>query len=295
MPELPDVLLYRDTLRRFIVGRNITAVHVKSPFLVRSFDPPIEEATGRWVHSVDHLGKRLLIELQPELYLVIHLMIAGRFQWKKPGIKPKAKKELMAISFDEGTLMLTEEGHKHRASLFVEGQREAALAHDPGGIDVLSCSLDVFQERLVAENRTLKRALTNPRMFSGIGNAYSDEILLDARLSPIKLTQRLNDDEHLRLYESTQRVLREWIDRLQRQTGDKFPKRVTAFRPEMGAHGKYGEPCPQCQRPIQRIVYANNETNYCAKCQTDGKILADRSLSRLLKDDWPRDIDSWEI
>lgn len=294
MPELPDVSLYCNALSRELVGRRIEGVVVKSPFLIRSFEPPIEDIVAREVEAVDHIGKRIRIKLDPELYIVIHLMIAGRFQWKEAGKKPTTKRDLMAIAFEHGTLMITEAGHKHRASLHLEQCLEDSLAHDPGGIDIMTCSYEAFEAGLTKENRTLKRALTNARIFSGIGNAYSDEILLRARLSPIKWTSKLDADERKRLFEATQEVMNEWIERLLSQAGSKFPSKVTAFRPEMGAHGKFGQPCPQCGSPIQRIVYADNETNYCATCQNNGKVLADRSLSRLLKDDWPRDIESWE-
>lgn len=295
MPELPDVLLYCDALRRFVVGHPVRQVVVRSPFVIRSIDPPLEAIEGSCPASVSHLGKRLCLGFENGVYLVIHLMIAGRLHWKKPATRPSAKRDLVAFHFDHGTLMLTEAGHKHRASIHVEPSREAALAHDPGGVDVMTCSFEDFEQEISAENRTLKRALTNPRRFCGIGNAYSDEILWHAKLSPIKLTNRLTPEEKQRLWLETRKTMELWIARLLKQTGDSFPTKVTAFRPEMEVHGKCGTCCSRCQHPIQQIVYADNETNYCAACQNDGVVLADRSLSRLLKRDWPRRIEDWEL
>ncbi len=291
MPELPDVVIYIEALERFIGGAVIDGIELRSPFLVRSFEPDLREAQGKKVLGFRRLGKRIAWELEGEVYLVFHLMIAGRFHWKKPGVRPRGKIDLLAVHFASGTLMLTEASQKKRASLHVV-QHESALAeHQPPGLEVLEADESEFRNALLSENHTLKRALTDPRLFSGVGNAYSDEILHTARLSPVKWTSRLDDAEVKRLYEATQTCLSEWIDRLRAEVGDGFPEKVTAFRPEMAVHGKFGKPCPVCETPVQRIVYAANETNYCPRCQTNGKMLADRSLSRLLKDDWPKSID----
>ena len=288
MPELPDITIYLEALRPRIVGRPLRAIRVASPFLVHTFDPPIEAAHGKTVGQLRRLGKRIAIGLDDELWLVMHLMIAGRLHWKSPGAKLSGKHNLAAFDFDEGTLVLTEAGAKRRAALhLVRGQNELAR-HDPGGIDVMEADAAAFRAALCRENHTLKRALADPRVFSGIGNAYSDEILHRARLSPFAQTKKLADDEIKRLSSATQTVLQEWIDRLRDEAGDGFPEKVTAFRPQMAVHGRYGKPCPDCGAPVQRIRYAANETNYCPGCQTDGKILADRSLSRLLRDDWPK-------
>lgn len=265
--------------------------------MLRTFDPPVDAAEGKRVVSVERLGKRILLGLEPDLFLVVHLMIAGRLLWKAAGTKPKGKIDLASFDFgDAGVLVLTEASPKKRASLHVLRGREALAAHDRGGIDVLRCSLAEFGAVLTGENRTLKRRLTDPRAFSGIGNAYSDEILHAARLSPVKLTGSLKSEEIGRLHESTVRVLQDWIKRLRAEFANRFPGvgEITAFRPEFAVHGKYGKPCPVCGSPVQRIVHAENETNYCATCQTGGKVLADRSLSRLLKEDWPRTIEEWE-
>ena len=294
MPELPDILLYLDALERFVVGRRIERVELRSPFLVRTFEPVLNSAAGRKVLGLHRLGKRIVWELEGELFLVFHLMIAGRFHWKKPGAKPRAKADLAAFHFEHGTLMLTEASPKKRASLHVLQGAAGLAEHMRGGLEVLECSADEFRGALLRENHTLKRALADPRLFSGIGNAYSDEILHAAGLSPVKLTSRLNEEEVARLFAAVQSTLRTWIERLQEQTGEAFPEKVTAFREGMAVHGRFKQPCPVCGTPIQRIVYAENETNYCPRCQTGGKLLADRSLSRLLRDDWPKTVEESE-
>lgn len=291
MPELPDVTVYVESLERFIVKQTIQAVSVRSPFLVRTFEPAVDDAVGKSVLGVRRIGKRILWELDDNLYFVIHLMVTGRFHWKKPETRPTRKVDLAAFNFTNGTLLLTEAGKKKRASLHVIRGINGLAEFDRGGLDVMTCSEQEFAERLTSENHTLKRSLTDPTLFDGIGNAYSDEILHTARLSPLKWTSRLTGEEISRLFLCTQSTLQAWIDRLRDQTGNKFPEKVTAFRPEMAVHGRFDQPCPDCGNPVQRIVYADNETNYCAACQTDGKVLADRSLSRLLKDDWPKSID----
>jgi formamidopyrimidine-DNA glycosylase len=297
MPELPDVELYLSALRPRIVGRKLERVRLFSPFVLRSFEPPLASVNGETVTGLRRLGKRIVFELGGNLFVVIHLMIAGRFQWWEPpktDAKPGGRIALAAFDFEHGTLGFTEASKKKRASLYVVRGEEALREHDPGGLDPLSVGLEDFRAALTRENHTVKRTLTDPRVFSGIGNAYSDEILHRAKLSPLKWTTRLEDDEIERLYAATGAVLREWVERLRAETGDAFPTKVTAFRPEMAVHGKYREPCPVCGAPVQRIVYAENEANYCARCQTQGKVLADRSLSQLLKDDWPRTLEDWE-
>jgi formamidopyrimidine-DNA glycosylase len=294
MPELPDILLYLHALRPRIVGHHIRAVRVASPFLLRSVDPPLSSVEGRRIVGLHRLGKRIAIEAEDEVFLVFHLMIAGRFRWKDPGARIPGKVGLLALDFDHGTLILTEAGSKRQASLHVVQGRDALARHDPGGLEVLDSDLAGFAAALRRDNHTLKRALTDPHLFSGIGNAYSDEILHAARLSPFKQTATLSDEEVRRLFEATRRTLTQWIDRLQRETGDVFPEKVTAFRGGMAVHGRYGQPCPDCGSPVQRIVYASNEANYCASCQTGGRLLADRSLSRLLREDWPRTLDELE-
>jgi formamidopyrimidine-DNA glycosylase len=294
LPELPDVTVYLEALERRIVGVTLERVRLLTPFLLRSVDPPLSAVTGKRVTGLRRLGKRLVIALEDDLFLVIHLMIAGRLHWKAAGAKPPGKIGLAAFDFSNGTLLLTEAGTKRRASLEVVRGEAALRALDPGGLEVMTAGFEAFREALVAENHTLKRTLTDPRVFSGIGNAYSDEIFHRARLSPVKLTQSLDDDEARRLYESTRTVLTEWIERLRAEAGEGFPEGVTAFRPDMAVHGRYGKPCPVCGAPVQRIVYAENETNYCARCQTGGRMLADRSLSRLLHSDWPKTLDEWE-
>jgi formamidopyrimidine-DNA glycosylase len=288
MPELPDITIYIEALQRRIAGRRLERVRINSPFLLRTFEPPLEAAGGKRVLELRRLGKRIAIGLEDELWLVLHLMIAGRLQWKAPGAQLAGKYNLAAFDFENGTLVLTEAGAKRRAALYLVGGHDALGEHDPGGIDVLSATLDDFAAVLRQENHTLKRALTDPRLLSGIGNAYCDEILHRARLSPLVMTPKLRSDEIERLFAAARDVLAEWIDRLRSQTGAAFPRNVTAFREEMAVHGRYGKPCPACGAPVQRIRYADNETNYCPGCQTGGRILADRSLSRLLKDDWPR-------
>jgi formamidopyrimidine-DNA glycosylase len=294
VPELPDVELYISALKPRIVGQTIRAIRLATPFLLRSVDPPLTAVQGRTVTGVSRLGKRIVVEMEGELFLVIHLMIAGRFRWKTPGTKVPGKVGLLAIDFDAGTLILTEAGSKRRASLHVVQGREALAQHDPGGLEVLDTSLAVFAEALRRENHTLKRALTDPHVFSGIGNAYSDEILHAARLSPFKQTQAIGDDEVARLFDAVQSTLTGWAARLREETGEGFPEKVTAFREGMAVHGRYGQPCPVCGSPVQRVVYAANEANYCATCQTGGRLLADRSLSRLLRDDWPRTLEELE-
>ena len=294
MPELPDVAAYLGALEPRIVGARLERVRLLTPFLLRSVDPPISAVAGRTVTGLRRIGKRLVIALDGELFLVLHLMIAGRLHWRLAGAKPPGKIGLAAFDFSTGTLVLTEAGTKKRASLDLVRGETALAAHDPGGIEVLDLDLAAFRAALTAENHTLKRVLTDPRVFSGIGNAYSDEILHRARLSPVKHSQALTDDEVRRLHEATRTVLAEWVARLRTQAGEGFPEGVTAFRPEMAVHGRYGKPCPDCGAPVQRIVYADNETNYCARCQTGGRMLADRSLSRLLHADWPRTLDEWE-
>jgi formamidopyrimidine-DNA glycosylase len=294
LPELPDVTVYLEALERRIAGARLERVRLVTPFLLRSVDPPLTAAAGTVVTGLRRLGKRLVIALEDDLFLVIHLMIAGRLHWRAAGARPPGKIGLAAFDFSTGTLVMTEAGTKKRASLDLVRGEAALRAHDPGGLEVLDADLAAFRDALTAENHTLKRVLTDPRVFSGIGNAYSDEILHRARLSPVKLSQALDGDEVRRLYETTRAVLTEWIERLRAQAGEGFPEGVTAFRPEMAVHGRYGKPCPECGAPVQRIVYADNETNYCARCQTAGRMLADRSLSRLLHSDWPRTLDEWE-
>jgi len=294
VPELPDVAAYLAALAPRIVGAQLERVRLVTPFLLRSVDPPLSAAGGRTVTGLRRLGKRVVIALDGDLFLVIHLMIAGRLHWKPAGAKPPGKIGLAAFDFSTGTLTMTEAGTRKRAALTVVQGEDTLGAHDPGGLEPLEIDVTAFAAALTDENHTVKRVLTDPRVFSGIGNAYSDEILHRARLSPVKLTQSLADDEIARLHAATRAVLVEWIERLQRQAGDGFPERVTAFRPEMAVHGRYGKPCPDCGAPVQRIVYADNETNYCARCQTGGRMLADRSLSRLLHADWPRTLEEWE-
>ena len=294
MPELPDILLYLRALEPRILGRHVTAVRLASPFLLRSVDPPLTAIEGRRVVGLRRLGKRVVVEADGELFLVFHLMIAGRFRWKPLGTTIPGKVGLLALDFENGTLILTEAGSKRQASLHVV-QGEAKLAqHDPGGLEVMDADLAAFAETLRRGNHTLKRALTDPHLFSGIGNAYSDEILHSARLSPFKQTSGMADEEVRRLYEATRLTLSQWTARLQRETGDDFPEKVTAFRQGMAVHGRYRQPCPDCGAPVQRVVYAANEANYCANCQTGGRLLADRSLSRLLRDDWPRTLEELE-
>ena len=294
MPELPDVQVYVERLDARIRGAVLEQIRLASPFLLRSVDPPLADARGRKVAEVRRMGKRIVLGLEDGLFLVIHLMIAGRFRWRPRGAKVPGKLGLAAFDFTTGTLLLTEASKKRRASLHVARGEAALRAFDPGGIEPLEAPEPAFREALTRENRTLKRALTDPRLFSGIGNAYSDEILHAARLSPVKLTSRLEAEEIARLHRSVRDVLAGWTERLRREDPGGFPEKVTAFREGMAVHGRYRQPCPVCGSPVQRIVYAENEANYCARCQTGGKLLADRALSRLLKDDWPRTIDELE-
>ena len=294
MPELPDILLYLRALEPRIVGHTVTGVRLASPFLLRSIDPPLSAVEGRAIVGLQRLGKRVVMEAEGSLFLVFHLMIAGRFRWKPAGTKIPGKVGLFALDFAHGTLILTEAGSKRQASLHVVQGREALAEHNPGGLEIADATLSKFQAALQHDNHTLKRALTDPHLFSGIGNAYSDEILHAARLSPFKQTWSLTDDEVSRLYQATRLTLARWTARLQEETGDAFPEKVTAFRTGMAVHGRYGHPCPDCGSPVQRIVYAANEANYCATCQTGGRLLADRSLSRLLREDWPRTLEELE-
>ncbi|MBI4475168.1 MAG: formamidopyrimidine-DNA glycosylase [Acidobacteria bacterium] len=295
MPELPDVLLYIEALKPRILGQPLERVRLTSPFVLRSVHPPISIVTGKTVRALRRLGKQIVWEFDDGLFLVIHLMIAGRFQWKEKGARVPGKLGIAAFDFPAGALLLTEAGSKKRASLhLVQGER-ALAAFDRGALEVLGSALDDFRRVLTKENHTVKRALTDPRLFSGIGNAYSDEILHRARLSPMKLTSRLSAEEIARLHAAAEATLVEWIGRLRNEAGAGFPSKVTAFRPEMSVHGRYGKPCPGCSSPVQRIVYAQNECNYCPTCQTEGRLLADRAMSRLLKQDWPRSLDEWEL
>lgn len=294
MPELPDVTIYVEALEKRIVGATLETIDIANAFVLRSFDPPVRAVEGHVVVGVRRLGKRIVIALDEELFLVVHLMIAGRFQWKDRGAAAPKKLGLAAFRFTSGTLVLTEAGTKRRASLHVVRGESGLAAHSRGGIEPLAATLAQFGEALTRENHTLKRSLTDPRLFSGIGNAYSDEILHAARLSPLKLSQSLSSEELARLHAATQRTLVEWTARLRAECGDGFPTKVTAFRPDMAVHGKFGEPCPVCGSKVQRIVWAENECNYCARCQNEGRLLADRALSRLLKDDWPKTIDEME-
>ena len=294
MPELPDVAAYIEALERRLPGARLERVRLLTPFLLRSVEPPLGAAAGKTVIGLRRLGKRIVVVLEDDLFLVLHLMIAGRLHWRPAGARAPGKIGLAAFDFSTGTLVMTEAGTRKRASLDLVRGEAALAAHDPGGIEVLDADLAAFRQALVAENHTLKRVLTDPRVFSGIGNAYSDEILHRARLSPVKHSQALSDDEMQRLHAAARAVLTGWIERLRAQAGEGFPEGVTAFRPEMAVHGRYGQPCPDCGAPVQRIVYAENETNYCARCQTGGRMLADRSLSRLLHADWPRTVDEGE-
>lgn len=294
MPELPDLLLYLHALRPRIVQQRVEGVRLASAFLLRSVEPPLSAIEGHTIVDLHRLGKRVVMALEGDLFLVFHLMIAGRFRWKERDAKIPGKIGLLAIDFTGGTLLLTEAGSKRQASLHVVRGRDALAQHDPGGLEVLDADLASFAEALQRENHTLKRALTDPHILSGIGNAYSDEILHAARMSPFKQTQALSDTEVHRLFEAARATLTTWSDRLQRDTADAFPETITAFRPEMAVHGRHGQPCPDCDAPVQRIVYAANEANYCAICQIDGKLLADRALSRLLRDDWPKTLEELE-
>jgi formamidopyrimidine-DNA glycosylase len=294
MPELPDISAYLSALQERIVGQPLQRVRLNSPFLLRTAAPPLSEAAGNQVTELRRIGKRVAIGLSNDLWLVLHLMIAGRLHWRAQGVTLKGRNSLAAFDFPDGSLVLTEAGTKRRASLHVVKGEEALRSVDPGGIEVFDSDLEAVIAAMTAENRTLKRALTDPRILSGIGNAYSDEILHAARLSPITLTSKLSPEEFARLFSATRETLRFWIDRLGAESRQAFPEKVTAFRKDMAVHGRYGLPCPRCGEPVQRIRYADNETNYCAKCQTGGRVLADRALSRLLGADWPRTLDELE-
>ncbi|MEM1089785.1 MAG: DNA-formamidopyrimidine glycosylase family protein [Pseudomonadota bacterium] len=294
MPEIPDIKLYRDALAARLVGKKLLGMRVGSPFVLRSVAPAPGDLVERKILEVGHMAKQLLLTLEDEHFILIHLMIAGRFRWVKAGAKIPRGSGLAAWDFAHGTLILTEVSKKKRASIHLLKGREALVPFDRGGLDPLSCSLEAFRQRLTEVGHTLKRALTDQRLLAGIGNAYSDEILFAARLSPLQLTRNLSDDEWQRLYRATQRTLKVWIERLAEESGDRFPAKVTAFRPEMAVHGRYGEPCLVCGSPVQRIQYASNEANYCARCQTGGRLLSDRVLARLLKSSWPRSIDELE-
>ena len=294
MPELPDITAYITAIEERVLGRVLERIAVTSPFLLRTFDPPLSSAEGRTVTALRRIGKRIAIGVDGDLWLVLHLMIAGRLHWKAPNAKLAGRQALAGFYFSEGTLTLTEAGSKRRASLHVVRGEEGLQSLDPGGVEISSIGLAGFRAALTQENRTLKRALTDPRIVSGIGNAYSDEILHAARLSPIALTHKLKHEEWDLLYAATRETLEIWTTRLSSEARKKFPEGVTAFRPEMAVHGRFGQPCPRCGRPVQRIRYADTETNYCAQCQTGGKVLADRSLSRLLGSDWPRTLEELE-
>jgi formamidopyrimidine-DNA glycosylase len=294
VPELPDISLYLHALAPRVVGQRLERLRIASPFLLRTADPPVADLTGRTIREVRRLGKRIVFGFSDEYFAVLHLMIAGRLQWKPAGAPIPRRSGLAAFDFADGTLLLTEAGAKHRASLHVVRGPAALAAFDRGGLDVLAATLEQFRAALTRESHTLKRALTDPTLFDGIGNAYSDEILHAARLSPLRLTTQLTPEESERLFLATRQTLTRWIERLRAETGDAFPEKVTAFRPGMAVHGRFRQPCPVCGSPVQRIRYAANEVNYCATCQTDGRVLADRSLSRLLKQDWPRSLEEWE-
>jgi formamidopyrimidine-DNA glycosylase len=294
MPELPDVTVYIEALAERVLNQAIQKIRIGSPFVLRSFEPPIGEAERKKILGLRRLGKRIVFELEDDLYLLLHLMIAGRLHWKPREAMIARRYGLAAFDLANGTLLLTEAGTKKRASIYLVRGETALQEHDPCGLEIFNATLEQFRERLRGENHTLKRALTDPHLFSGIGNAYSDEILHRARLSPIRLTRQMTDAEVETLYRATRETLNDWIERLRQERGKGFPEKVTAFRPDMAVHGKYRKPCPVCGSPVQRIVHAENETNYCAKCQTGGKLLADRSLSRLLKEDWPRSLEEME-
>jgi formamidopyrimidine-DNA glycosylase len=294
MPEFPDVTVYIEALSERVLNQPIQKIRIGSPFILRSFDPPIRAVEQKKVLALRRVGKRIVFELEDQLFLIVHLMIAGRLHWKPKGAKIARKYGQAAFDFPNGTLLLTEAGTKKRASIHLLRGEAALQEHDPGGLEVFESTFDRFREALTRENHTLKRSLTDPRLFSGIGNAYSDEILHRARLSPIRLTRQMTEAEMERLYHAIKDSLNDWVERLRKERRGGFPEKVTAFRPDMAVHGKYGKPCPVCGSPVQRIVHAENETNYCAKCQTGGKLLADRSLSRLLKDDWPRTLEELE-
>ena len=294
MPELPDVVVYLEALQPRIVGQRLEGLRIASPFVLRSVEPAPAEIAGRTVEGLRRIGKRIVLELDGDCYVVIHLMIAGRFRWRPPRAAIPGKLGLAAFDFPNGTLLFTEASGKKRASLHLVRGAAGLAAHERGGLEPLEATLSQFREALTRESHTLKRGLTDPRLFSGIGNAYSDEILHAAKLSPLALTSKLDDEEIERLFRATRATLELWVQRLRDETGDGFPEKVTAFREEMAVHGRYRKPCPVCGAPVQRIRYAENEVNYCARCQTGGRVLADRGMSRLLKDDWPRSLDEWE-
>jgi formamidopyrimidine-DNA glycosylase len=294
LPELPDITVYIEHLATRILGKPIVAVEISNPFVLRSVTPPIASVVGRKVVDLRRMGKRVVLGVEGDLFIVIHLMIAGRLRWRPPGKRLPGKLALAAFAFSDGTLFLSEAGSTRRASIYVVSGEDALSQFDRGGLEVLDAEFGAFSERLRSENHTLKRSLTDPRLFSGIGNSYSDEILHRARLSPLALTSRLSGEEIERLFDATRSTLLEWTARLREETGDEFPEKVTAFREGMAVHGRFGQPCPVCGAPVQRIRYKSNETNYCARCQTGGRLLADRGLSRLLKQDWPRSIDEVE-
>jgi formamidopyrimidine-DNA glycosylase len=294
MPELPDITVYIESLDRLLAGRTIERIRIVNPFLLRSVDPPVSAAEKKKVEGFRRIGKRIVFELEGDLFLVLHLMISGRLQWKARGAPVTRKVGHFGFDFENGTLILTEASSKKRASLHVVAGESRLASFDPGGIEVLDASLQTFAEALRRENHTIKRTMTDPKILSGIGNAYSDEILHRARMSPLKLTKKLDDEEIGRLFDATRSVLVEWTDRIREETGQGFPTKVTAFRAGMAVHGRFGEPCPVCGTAVQRIAYAENEANYCPRCQTGGKLLADRSLSRLMKQDWPKTIDELE-
>ena len=294
MPELPDIVAYIEALEKRIVGQKIEGIRIASPFLLRTAVPPLKAAEGRTVTQIRRMGKRICIGVEDDLWLVLHLMIAGRLHWKKRGVKLTRPRGLAAFDFPNGTLLWTEAGSQKRASLHVVAGEEGLRALDPGGLEVLDADLDQFTKALTRENHTLKRSLTDPHLLSGIGNAYSDEILWQAQLSPMQLTQKLKREEIDRLYEAVRGTLTNWVSQLRKEAGEAFPEKVTAFRKEMAVHGKYKQPCPRCGKPIQRIRYAGNEANYCPHCQTGDKLLADRALSRLLRDDWPKTLEQLE-
>ena len=294
MPELPDIALYLDALAPRVVGRRLERLRIASPFLLRTADPPVADLVGRTIRDVRRLGKRIVLALEDDYFVVLHLMIAGRLHWKPAGAPIPRRAGLAAFDFPNGTVLLTEAGRTHRASLHILRGAAALAAHDPGGLDVLAATLEQFRSALTRESHTLKRALTDPHLLDGIGNAYSDEILHAARLSPLRLTGQITPEESERLFHAARDTLTSWMARLRAETGDAFPEKVTAFRDGMAVHGRFRKPCPVCGSPVQRIRYAENEVNYCATCQTDGRLLADRSLSRLLKQDWPRSLEEWE-
>jgi len=294
VPEIPDLEVYLDHLRRRVVGQPLTRARIASAFLVRTFDPPLRSVEGKRVLGFRRIGKRIVFDFEDDLYLVLHLMIAGRLRWRELGAKVPGKVGLAAFDFPVGTLVLTEASPKKRASLHLVRGLAALAAIDPGGIEPLEADLAAFRASLARENHTIKRALTDPYLFAGIGNAYSDEILWRARLSPVRLTRAMTDEETARLHDATIATLREWTARLAKETGDEFPEKVTAFHDGMAVHGRYKQPCPACGSPVQRIAYASNEANYCARCQTGGKLLADRGLSRLLRGNWPKTLDELE-